>query len=147
VVVAIYKASIFVVAYIWWGSFLGGTATCTREYSPRSLAIHAVRAVHAINSVPPHHRSSYGYAADILDAAESERLNAAEEFELQSLDGADLPYPDQEHLADARRKEKRTEKLARLLEAEEMKFSHSIQFNAVPDWSSHYISYSNLKKL
>ncbi|KAF2858337.1 SPX-domain-containing protein [Piedraia hortae CBS 480.64] len=28
-----------------------------------------------------------------------------------------------------------------------MKFSHSIQFNAVPDWASHYISYSNLKKL
>ncbi|KAL2203652.1 SPX-domain-containing protein [Sarocladium strictum] len=28
-----------------------------------------------------------------------------------------------------------------------MKFSHSIQFNAVPDWSTHYISYSNLKKL
>lgn len=28
-----------------------------------------------------------------------------------------------------------------------MKFSHSIQFNAVPDWSSHYINYSNLKKL
>ena len=31
--------------------------------------------------------------------------------------------------------------------ADEMKFSHSIQFNAVPDWSSHYIAYSNLKKL
>ncbi|PGH19862.1 hypothetical protein AJ80_03779 [Polytolypa hystricis UAMH7299] len=28
-----------------------------------------------------------------------------------------------------------------------MKFSHSIQFNAVPDWSSHYMAYSNLKKL
>lgn len=28
-----------------------------------------------------------------------------------------------------------------------MKFSHSLQFNSVPDWSSHYISYSNLKKL
>lgn len=28
-----------------------------------------------------------------------------------------------------------------------MKFSHSIRFNAVPDWSSHYIAYSNLKKL
>ncbi|KAL2376733.1 hypothetical protein RJZ90_007293 [Blastomyces dermatitidis] len=28
-----------------------------------------------------------------------------------------------------------------------MKFSHSIQFNAVPDWSSSYIAYSNLKKL
>ena len=36
--------------------------------------------------------------------------------------------------------------MCRLLE-DEMKFSHSIQFNAVPDWSSHYISYSNLKKL
>ncbi|KAJ5121942.1 transporter [Penicillium atrosanguineum] len=28
-----------------------------------------------------------------------------------------------------------------------MKFSHSIQFNAVPEWSSNYIAYSNLKKL
>ncbi|KAF8420124.1 SPX domain-containing protein [Tirmania nivea] len=28
-----------------------------------------------------------------------------------------------------------------------MKFSHSIQFNAVPDWSSHYLAYSSLKKL
>lgn len=28
-----------------------------------------------------------------------------------------------------------------------MKFSHSIQFNAVPDWSAHYIAYDNLKKL
>ncbi|EEP81704.1 conserved hypothetical protein [Uncinocarpus reesii 1704] len=28
-----------------------------------------------------------------------------------------------------------------------MKFSHSIQFNAVPDWSENYIAYSNLKKL
>ncbi|OKL59332.1 putative transporter [Talaromyces atroroseus] len=28
-----------------------------------------------------------------------------------------------------------------------MKFSHSIQFNAIPDWSAHYIAYDNLKKL
>ncbi|KMQ46581.1 Alpha/Beta hydrolase fold [Trichophyton rubrum] len=28
-----------------------------------------------------------------------------------------------------------------------MKFSHSIQFNSVPDWSDSYIAYSNLKKL
>ncbi|KAJ5788592.1 Sodium/sulfate symporter [Penicillium paradoxum] len=28
-----------------------------------------------------------------------------------------------------------------------MKFSHSVQFNAVPDWSANYIAYSNLKKL
>ncbi|KAK5175361.1 low-affinity phosphate transporter [Saxophila tyrrhenica] len=41
---------------------------------------------------------------------------------------------------------RRRAKVCRLLE-DEMKFSHSIQFNAVPDWSSHYISYSNLKKL
>ncbi|KZL78304.1 SPX domain-containing protein, partial [Colletotrichum tofieldiae] len=34
-----------------------------------------------------------------------------------------------------------------LEEQDDMKFSHSIQFNAVPDWSSHYIAYSNLKKL
>lgn len=46
-----------------------------------------------------------------------------------------------------RRDEKRECKLRTILEREEMKFSHSIQFNAVPDWSSHYISYSNLKKL
>lgn len=45
-----------------------------------------------------------------------------------------------------RRIHKRLDKLLRLAEAEEMKFSHSIQFNAVPDWASNYISYSNLKK-
>lgn len=46
-----------------------------------------------------------------------------------------------------RRKEKRERKLREVLARDEMKFSHSIQFNAVPDWSGHYISYSNLKKL
>lgn len=43
--------------------------------------------------------------------------------------------------------QRRQEKVRKLDEADEMKFSHSIQFNAVPDWSSHYIAYSNLKKL
>lgn len=38
-------------------------------------------------------------------------------------------------------------KLNKPSEAREMKFSHSIQFNSVPDWNSHYINYSNLKKL
>ncbi|KAI3317578.1 SPX-domain-containing protein [Xylariaceae sp. AK1471] len=42
---------------------------------------------------------------------------------------------------------KREEKKRWLDEQDEMKFSHSVQFNAVPDWSSHYIAYSNLKKL
>lgn len=46
-----------------------------------------------------------------------------------------------------RRQEKRNRKLEWLESRDEMKFSHSIQFNAVPDWSSHYIAYSNLKKL
>ena len=48
---------------------------------------------------------------------------------------------------DTRRGEKRERKRQWLLTQDEMKFSHSIQFNAVPDWSSHYIAYSNLKKL
>lgn len=42
---------------------------------------------------------------------------------------------------------KRAAKRRWLEEQDEMKFSHSIQFNAVPDWSNHYIAYSNLKKL
>jgi phosphate transporter len=45
------------------------------------------------------------------------------------------------------REARRTEKRRWLDEQDDMKFSHSIQFNAVPDWSSHYIAYSNLKKL
>ena len=47
----------------------------------------------------------------------------------------------------ARRQIKADEKQRWLDERDEMKFSHSIQFNAVPDWSSHYVAYSNLKKL
>ncbi|OAA44320.1 spx [Metarhizium rileyi] len=48
---------------------------------------------------------------------------------------------------DQRRQEKRDRKREWIETQDEMKFSHSIQFNAVPDWSSHYIAYSNLKKL
>ncbi|KAF6809026.1 spx domain-containing protein [Colletotrichum sojae] len=48
---------------------------------------------------------------------------------------------------EARREQKRLWKRRWLEEQDDMKFSHSIQFNAVPDWSSHYIAYSNLKKL
>lgn len=46
-----------------------------------------------------------------------------------------------------RQQEKRALKRQWLETQDEMKFSHSLQFNAVPDWSSHYIAYSNLKKL
>jgi hypothetical protein len=47
----------------------------------------------------------------------------------------------------ARRRQKREVKKRWLEERDEMKFSHSIQFNAVPDWTSHYLAYSTLKKL
>lgn len=46
-----------------------------------------------------------------------------------------------------RREQRKSEKRQWLEDQDEMKFSHSIQFNAVPDWASHYIAYSNLKKL
>ncbi|KAL9093419.1 MAG: hypothetical protein Q9159_000273 [Coniocarpon cinnabarinum] len=32
-------------------------------------------------------------------------------------------------------------------DADDMKFSHSLQFNAVADWTNQYLAYSNLKKL
>ena len=73
-------------------------------------------------------------------------------IELQNLAGRhDLGSHDREehrqHRRNEKREQKRERKLQRVLHEEEMKFSHSIQFNAVPDWSSHYIGYSNLKKL
>lgn len=67
-------------------------------------------------------------------------------IELETFDASN-PFPSSERGKDTQRREKRLQKLEELAEREEMKFSHSIQFNAVPDWSSHYISYSNLKKL
>ena len=72
-------------------------------------------------------------------------VTVSESFELQ-----ELPFPTHDRSGDkqeTKRVRKRREKLAKLLEANEMKFSHSLQFNSVPDWSSHYIAYSNLKKL
>lgn len=69
-------------------------------------------------------------------------------LELQELPPPVNPLPETpEKLAESRREQRRREKLERLREADEMKFSHSLQFNSVPDWSSHYIAYSNLKKL
>ena len=75
-------------------------------------------------------------------ALSAHRLADFEEFELADYVGIqDL----QEKLA--QRDARRAEKTRKLDEQDDMKFSHSIQFNAVPDWSSHYIAYSNLKKL
>jgi hypothetical protein len=82
-------------------------------------------------------------------------------FELQELlpthntDGAAAREKEEKETREQRRerlrREKkqraRLEKLDQLREKDEMKFSHSLQFNSVPDWSGHYIAYSNLKKL
>lgn len=74
--------------------------------------------------------------------------NQPEQIEL-----VDFPSAEQQKYRDAIRERerkydiKRAEKRTWLEQQDEMKFSHSIQFNAVPDWSNHYIAYSNLKKL
>lgn len=68
-----------------------------------------------------------------------------DEFELVDYEGLSQARNNEDRCA--RRAEKRARKIQRLEDEDEMKFSHSIQFNAVPDWSSHYIAYSNLKKL
>jgi hypothetical protein len=70
-------------------------------------------------------------------------------FELQELDPQHTTCTGEQEAekVESKRERNRREKLERLLEEGEMKFSHSLQFNSVPDWSSHYIAYSNLKKL
>jgi hypothetical protein len=71
--------------------------------------------------------------------------HVTQQYELQ--DYTDVQTRSDRHNREARRESKLVEKRRWLDEQDEMKFSHSIQFNAVPDWSSHYIAYSNLKKL
>ena len=66
-----------------------------------------------------------------------------EPVELAALDHhghSEQSFPQRE----LRRLQKRLDKLESLAEQEEMKFSHSIKFNTVPEWSDNYISYSNL---
>jgi hypothetical protein len=87
------------------------------------------------SSSPPATLDSYGPYRD----AESPHT-----FELQELHTC--THTAQEGPPESKRDRKRREKLEQLREADEMKFSHSLQFNAVPDWSNHYIAYSNLKK-
>ena len=74
------------------------------------------------------------------------RATPTSDLELDDLAGRDEQRAS--HVAQRRKAAARQAKIKRLQQEEEdMKFSHSVQFNAVPDWSSHYISYSNLKKL
>lgn len=69
--------------------------------------------------------------------------------EKEELDRENKRLRQEEYEKYQRKRERDDRKFERKLEEAEdgMKFSHSIQFNAVPDWSSHYIAYSNLKKL
>ncbi|CAM1509360.1 Fc.00g030990.m01.CDS01 [Cosmosporella sp. VM-42] len=75
----------------------------------------------------------------------SAKRNPDEAYELH--DYRDFQARKDANEREERRRAKREDKKRWLEERDEMKFSHSIQFNAVPDWSSHYIAYSNLKKL
>ena len=90
-----------------------------------------------LSSNSPHHLRSSGTtaAADPL-------------IELQPLSGVQKKEASVDQSQDQLRLRKRIAKLEQLADRDDaMKFSHSIQFNAVPDWSSNYISYSNIKKL
>ncbi|KAK4240262.1 Low-affinity phosphate transporter PHO91 [Achaetomium macrosporum] len=70
-----------------------------------------------------------------------------EQIELAEYPTANRKYHDAVRERQLKYDTKRAEKRKWLEEQDDMKFSHSIQFNAVPDWSNHYIAYSNLKKL
>ncbi|CAG8959713.1 hypothetical protein HYFRA_00001619 [Hymenoscyphus fraxineus] len=94
-----------------------------------------------INQVPGGGRNS-GSARETIH---TDPTQFSESYEL-------VEYSDIQQRAEATAKlrqqeAKRADKRRRLDHEDEMKFSHSIQFNAVPDWSSKYIAYSNLKKL
>jgi phosphate transporter len=73
-------------------------------------------------------------------------IATVEEFELEDI-GTKKKKKKRTQTREQLRQLKTDEKRRWLDEQDDMKFSHSIQFNAVPDWSSHYIAYSNLKKM
>lgn len=86
-------------------------------------------------------------ASDPLDRGGRRFNDAPDEFELVEYPSAEQKHDDPAQERQRKYDIKRAEKRRWLEEQDEMKFSHSIQFNAVPDWSNHYIAYSTLKKL
>lgn len=110
-----------------------------------SAANEIVPQLHAFSPPRLHNHHCHATSATTEDVLVEEGQNAIELKELC------FKFPKENHPEETsrekRRREKKERKLAQILQREEMKFSHSIQFNAVPDWSNHYISYSNLKKL
>lgn len=93
------------------------------------------------------HAATSDHIVDILGLGHSDNSEFPLELEDLAKPSRHRPGDNTGPSQESRRSDKRLRKLERLAEQEEMKFSHSIQFNAVPDWSSNYISYSNLKKL
>lgn len=85
------------------------------------------------------------HPASTLDRFAAYRNSPPEQaFELHELPREENSHP--VRAQESKWERKRRTKLQQLREADEMKFSHSLQFNAVPDWSNHYVAYSNLKK-
>lgn len=97
------------------------------------------------NSSRPQPNSTADRSSTRLERGGSAAQPHSEEFELADYTGIQERREKESRWLG--REARRAEKIRRLDAEDEMKFSHSIQFNAVPDWSSHYIAYSNLKKL
>lgn len=101
------------------------------------------------SAAPTHARSATIFKSAVLHTRSQAGSHALGEhgIELDHL----VPVLSEQHLIQddrqQRREQKKERKLQEIKDWEEMKFSHSIQFNSVPDWSNYYISYSNLKKL
>lgn len=136
------------------------TTRPTTRCCPPAIYLTRSRVFTIASSIPPLHPSSEPDRVDsdprtkenskrpVGGGSLAPRQHQLADFEEYEL--ADYAGIEQRQKRDTRyfeRQAKRTEKIDELEAADEMKFSHSIQFNAVPDWSSHYIAYSNLKKL
>jgi hypothetical protein len=103
------------------------------------------------SSHPPASVSLSFTAAAVGPATLESSRSGAEKSRERDIELQPLWYKDYEEKKQDTREERRVaksrEKFRELETREAMKFSHSVQFNAVPEWSSHYINYSNLKKL
>lgn len=91
-------------------------------------------------SGPKQHR--FNFLTEITDTSNERRLTEARiRSEVPAQEQEDWKKRQEKRAAKAQQKRKELDDVF------EMKFSHSIQFNAVPEWSGEYIAYSNLKKM
>jgi phosphate transporter len=116
-----------------------------REKARLQSHLQTLRSTLADSTRTPHFQSGRP-----LTVPTSRRVPHNADIELENFSRRRLPQTEGTlsfPIRGAREEDNTLDRVRRLAEKEAMKFSHSIQFNAVPDWSSHYISYSNLKKL